>query len=293
MRAPKYAIRNTQYVFRIPYSVFRIAFLFLLSTFYFLLTSCLPITRPVVKIGLVAPFEGRYRNLGYEVIYAVRLAVREANAAGGVAGYSVELSALDDSGDPEMAAEQARKLATDPQVVAVLGHWLDRTTAAAASEYEQLKLPLLVPVASAELPDSVYRLWASPCMLVADSGCFNTWEELSLAGNVPLTLTSPIPLPSDSTDPAFAERYLTLSNGVEPRFAAVLAYDAAHLLLDAIARDIATNGAPSRNGVQAQLAQTNYAGLSGLFSFDADREWRRVGREWMKYVWREGELLKP
>ena len=34
-------------------------------------------TRPVVKIGLVAPFEGRYRALGYEVLYAVKWAIGE------------------------------------------------------------------------------------------------------------------------------------------------------------------------------------------------------------------------
>jgi ABC-type branched-subunit amino acid transport system substrate-binding protein len=271
--------------------VWRVAFFFLLSSSV-LLQSCLPVTRPIVKIGLVAPFEGRYRNLGYEVIYAVRLAVREANAAGGLAGYSVELAALDDSGDPEMATEQARKLATDPQVVAVLGHWLNTTTVAAASEYERLKLPLLVPVASAALPDSAYRLWISPCLLVADTGCFNTWEELSLTGAGPITLTGPIPLPSDSTDPAFAERYRAISNGVEPRFAAVLAYDAARLLFDAMARDVTANGAPSRSGVQAQLAQSDYAGLSGIFTFDAEREWQRTEQKWI-YVWQDGELVRP
>src|SRR5579859_4249479 len=99
------------------------------------LASCLPVTRPVVKIGLVAPFEGRYRDVGYEVIYAVRLAVREANAAGGVAGNSIELTALDDSGDPASSAEQARKLGTDPQIVGVIGDWLDATTARAAPVY--------------------------------------------------------------------------------------------------------------------------------------------------------------
>ena len=116
------------------------------------LVSCLPVTRPVVKIGLVAPFEGRYRDVGYEVIYAVRLAVREANAAGGLAGYSVELLALDDSGDPDMAAAQARKIATDPQVVGVIGDWLDATTLAAAREYDAQAIPFLATTSAPNLP---------------------------------------------------------------------------------------------------------------------------------------------
>jgi len=265
-------------------------FFLLLSSFF--LSSCLPVTRPVVKIGLVAPFEGRYRHLGYEVIYAVRLAVRAANAADGLAGYSVELAALDDSGDPEMAIEQARKLATDPQVVAVLGHWLDATTATAAPEYARLRLPLLIPFSTSALPDSAYRLWHAPCLWVTLAGCFNTVEELAILNSGPITVTSAVPLPADSTDPSFADRYRAISNGFEPRLAAVLAYDATHLLFDAIVRDIGANGAPSRAGVRAQLAQSDYTGLSGNFSFDAEREWQRAGQEWV-YVWRDGRLVRP
>lgn len=113
-----------------------------------MLTGC-AVTRPTLKIGLVAPFEGRYRQVSYEVIFAVRLAVREVNAAGGVAGHTVELVALDDQGDPARALEQARKLALDPQVKLVLGHWLTATTQAAAPEYARLGLPLFQPPASA------------------------------------------------------------------------------------------------------------------------------------------------
>jgi ABC-type branched-subunit amino acid transport system substrate-binding protein len=100
---------------------------------------------PTVKIGLVAPFEGRYRYVGYDVIYAVRLALREANAAGGVGGYSVELIAYDDGADPAMASRQARKLAADPLVVAAIGHFREDTTASALSEYAEAGIPLLAP----------------------------------------------------------------------------------------------------------------------------------------------------
>jgi ABC-type branched-subunit amino acid transport system substrate-binding protein len=112
-----------------------------------LLTAChFPgAVRPTLKIGLVAPFEGRYRYVGYDVIYAVRLALREANAAGGVGGYSVELVAYDDGGDPAMAFEQARKLAVDPQVVAAIGHFREATTAAALGGYAESGIPLVAP----------------------------------------------------------------------------------------------------------------------------------------------------
>lgn len=104
-------------------------------------------TRPTVKIGLVAPFEGRYRFVGYGLFAAVRLALREANAAGGIGHppYSVEMVAYDDGADPEMARQQAEKLAVDPQVVAVIGHFREGTTRAALPVYAREGLPLLAP----------------------------------------------------------------------------------------------------------------------------------------------------
>jgi len=128
--------------------------------------------RPIVKIGLVAPFEGRYRYVGYDVIYAVRLALREANAAGGVGGYSVELVAYDDGGDQVMAAEQARKLAADSAVVASIGHFREETTAAALSSYAEAGISLVAPAvldpALTWGEMGVYRL-ASPAGPVASA----------------------------------------------------------------------------------------------------------------------------
>jgi len=111
----------------------------------FLLTAChVPgAVRPTVKIGLVAPFEGRYRYVGYDLFPAVRLAVRETNGAGGVGGYGVELVAYDDGADPALAAQQARKMAVDPEVVVVLGHFREETTEAALPVYAQAGLPLV------------------------------------------------------------------------------------------------------------------------------------------------------
>ena len=100
------------------------------------------VTRPVIKIGLVAPFEGPYRYVGYDAIYAVRLALREASAGRGVAGHSIELVAYDDRGTVGGAVTAARNLTLDSQVIAVIGHYRDVTTRAALEIYERAGLPL-------------------------------------------------------------------------------------------------------------------------------------------------------
>jgi len=102
--------------------------------------------KPAVKIGLSAPFEGLYRDLGYEVLYAMRLAVRERNAAGGLAErYLVELVALNDFNEPQEAVLQAREMAADPGVLSVLGGWSAQTARESAPEYGRLGLPFLAP----------------------------------------------------------------------------------------------------------------------------------------------------
>src|SRR5215510_3753097 len=63
---------------------------------------------PTVKIGLIAPFEGLYRATGYEVLFAVKLALQERNEGQGLQGYRVELVALNDFNDPVEARRQAQ-----------------------------------------------------------------------------------------------------------------------------------------------------------------------------------------
>jgi len=110
--------------------------------------------KPTVKIGLSAPFEGLYRDLGHEALHAVRLAVRERNAEGGVGQrFLVELVALNDLNEADEAVEQARKMAVDPGVLGVLGGWSQETEGARA-EYEQLGLTFLTPDVDMSFPHS-------------------------------------------------------------------------------------------------------------------------------------------
>jgi len=202
-------------------------------------------TRPVVKFGLVAPFEGRYRPVGYDAIYAARLAVRERNALGGVGGYRVELVAYDDGGDAQAATERARQLALDPQVVAVIGHFRVDTTRAAWDVYAHEALPLIAPVIPADaLPDS-------PCMGCSFPAAFRTGPSYAVsesvgleqvfAGSITTTGTifvSGAPWPRDVPEAQqFIANYKTVSNGAEPGPYAWATYQAVQMLFDAMARE--------------------------------------------------------
>lgn len=107
--------------------------------------GCQPATPQVVKIGLVAPFEGEQRETGYDGIYAARLAVREFNQVLNANNslYRVALVALDDSGNIDIAAGNAQALAIDPAIVAVVGMGRDSTKLIMAENLARTSIPYL------------------------------------------------------------------------------------------------------------------------------------------------------
>ena len=187
-----------------------------------LLAGCASV-KPVVKIGLVAPFEGRDRAVGYDAIYAARLDVRQVNARGGIGGYRVALVALDDRGDPTLATQSAATLVVDPVVVAVVGHYLPATTAAAADIYAKAGLPLL------------------------------------MAGAPPLAATGPAALPPDFVT---AYEQVTPFDERPGPYAGPT-YDAFGLLWAALAQAEESGGELSRASVQQALRGLEYRGVTG------------------------------
>ena len=97
----------------------------------------------VVKIGLVAPFEGQEREMGYDGIYAARLAVREFNAHQANNGVKLSLVALDDSSEVDIAIRNAQALAADPAIIAVVGIGNEETRLATAESLAQTSIPFI------------------------------------------------------------------------------------------------------------------------------------------------------
>lgn len=328
----------------------------------------------MIKIGLVAPFEGRYRALGYEVLYAVKLALHQRNQQGGVAGAMVELVALHDDDDPQLSAQQADKFAIDPDVLGVIGPFSPATLAAAAPAYGALGLPLVTPATCpprlagagvqdlyclsldtatlarevvAPLPGGVQAALlrgesdpfvdalAATGLRVLDTGVRDVAVVLGRAGRVDVALYGGDALSAAELlldmrgagigaplwgGPALARRQLPQIAGraaagacyavTAPAFAdldpgsafsaayrahsgeapgpwAGLAYDAALILLDALARAIEADGAPTREGVSAQLALAS--GPEGASFFSGGR---RAAGDVAWYCYGE-EMLYP
>ena len=108
----------------------------------------------MVKIGLIAPFEGPSRSLGYSVLHAVQIQMQAWNESN--ATPKVELVALNDDSDPAIAARLSAQLAVDPDIAIVLGPPQAHTAEAAVATLAEHHLPTLTlaPIPNRP-PDSI------------------------------------------------------------------------------------------------------------------------------------------
>ncbi|HRJ42868.1 MAG: hypothetical protein KJZ86_12115 [Caldilineaceae bacterium] len=104
---------NGRWLFHSPFAIRYSPFTILFFLFALALSACAS-TRPVAKIGLLAPFEGVYRQEGYDALTAMRAAIEDS-------GLDVLPLALDSSRD---AVRAGQKVLADPSVVAAVGpYW--------------------------------------------------------------------------------------------------------------------------------------------------------------------------
>lgn len=104
-----------------------------------------------VKIGVLTPLSPPGdAAAGQFIVRGAKMGAEDVNAAGGVlGGRKVELVIEDDSGTPEKGAAGFRKLATQDQVVAVLGQFHSSVMTAVQALAEQFKIPVFSTQASA------------------------------------------------------------------------------------------------------------------------------------------------
>ncbi|MGQ9887717.1 MAG: ABC transporter substrate-binding protein [Aggregatilineales bacterium] len=230
------------------------------------------------RIALLAPFEGRYREIGYNALYAAQLALQD------VGDHTFELLPVDDGGSVASAGNRARALALDPAVraVVVLGY--------AATDPDTLRsysnLPVLVVgywdaqpqppnvfvLASAALEDTLTTPRRVPVTTAARlPGPLLGGDVLALAQfpRLRVDLNSVLIVSSGSLPtPEFTARYLSNSPfAPTPGLLASLTYDAVRLAALAAAE-------PSRAAAASRLAAVCHQGLNGSISFDENGWWR-------------------
>jgi ABC-type branched-subunit amino acid transport system substrate-binding protein len=217
-------------------------------------------TRPprTLKIALVAPFEGRARQIGYDAFPAMRLALRDAIAAAPDDALQITFVAYDDGGEPAQAVRVARDVVRDPDVVAVIGHLTLTPTLAALHVYTEAGLAVLVPHLAPEL-------------LPRDGLVFRMAPARAALGNRGHDAPDPNTLPA--AQQALA-RFAEISLGLPPTRGSVVAYAAASALIAAIRADQRTHGSPSRAGTAAALRTLRHDDcLLGPLNFDANGVW--------------------
>src|SRR5260370_30660773 len=76
-------------------------------------------TKEPIKIGFFGPITERFAGLGLDAKKGADLAIKQANAAGGIAGRKIELVVYDDRGNRTEAVAVPRKLIEQDKVAAI------------------------------------------------------------------------------------------------------------------------------------------------------------------------------
>lgn len=100
-----------------------------------------------IKVGFNVPLTGFAAGDGKSALDGAKLAVAQANAAGGVAGQKIELVVYDDQASPKEAVPSATKMVEKDEVVAAVSGSYSGSTRAAASIFQRAQVPYVVAYA--------------------------------------------------------------------------------------------------------------------------------------------------
>jgi branched-chain amino acid transport system substrate-binding protein len=127
-----------------------------------------------IKIAVVDAQSGASSDLGQFEYRGVKLAVSQANAAGGIDGRQISLTLYDDQGDPTVGTELARKIASQGDI-AMFGTAESAVTVAMAPILESEHIPNITSGQSTKMIalNSPYLFLNGPTGLTYDSTLAN------------------------------------------------------------------------------------------------------------------------
>lgn len=101
-----------------------------------------------IKLGLIVPKTGQVAQYGIAVENAVKLAVDEANAAGGINGQQIELISYDNKADAAESINIFNRLVDQDEIVALVGPVISSTSLAVGPLAEEKGIPMISPTAT-------------------------------------------------------------------------------------------------------------------------------------------------
>lgn len=96
-----------------------------------------------IKIGLLNELTGGNATFGASTTNGAKMAIKEANAKGGVLGKQIKAVVADNKSEPSESANAMTKLLTQDKVVAVTGVFASSNAIAASNVAEAIKVPFL------------------------------------------------------------------------------------------------------------------------------------------------------
>ena len=106
-----------------------------------------------VSVGVILPLTGRLSVFGEQVLHGVMLAV-DLFASGSGGGSRIEVIIKDSKGDPEVATKAVRDLAQNPEVLAIVGPLMKKTSLAAAREAQDAGIPIITLTTQEDVCDT-------------------------------------------------------------------------------------------------------------------------------------------
>ncbi len=104
----------------------------------------------VIKIGGNFELTGGVANYGKQAVNGIQLAIKQANASGGVLGKQISLILADNKSEAAEATNAITKLITQDKVVAVFGPATSSNTLATVQVSQDNKIPVITPTGTNE-----------------------------------------------------------------------------------------------------------------------------------------------
>jgi branched-chain amino acid transport system substrate-binding protein len=105
-------------------------------------------SKPTYTIGYEGPLSGGYQQLGLNMVFAVQLAVQQANK-NPTLPFKLKLATFDDQGSSTLAPAQAQAAIQNPSMVAMIGPAFSGATEAAEPYYSAAHMATVSPSATA------------------------------------------------------------------------------------------------------------------------------------------------